>query len=167
MKTRTEWPLAFGMFFLILASTVLLLSGCGGNETEPTQAVETGATLPPAESPMPQPGPTDAAQTDTSTAGTLATSGEEVYVAECSECHGEQGEGLIGPALLGDGANLAAYGTAQGLYDYIHLSMPQDAPGSLTDQQYLEVVTYMLLDNGLVEDETPISHEDLSDIPLQ
>jgi hypothetical protein len=46
--------------------------------------------------------------------------------------------------------------------------MPKDAPGSLTDPQYLEVATYLLLlESAVVEPDTPLSAGGLSDILLE
>jgi polar amino acid transport system substrate-binding protein len=162
MKNRTIWRLAIAFCVLLLASGVVLLAGCGGNETRPTEPPATDAVPePPLPSGTPSPG------ADGIPAEALATSGEAVYAAECAECHGQQGEGIVGPALLGDGANLTVFNTAQGLHNFVHLSMPQDAPGSLTDQQYLEVVTYLLVENAVVEPDTSISLEGLGNLPLE
>ena len=162
MKIGTEWRLAIAFCILLLASSAVLLAGCGGNEAKPTEPPATDApstpTAPP-ETPTPEAVGTPAQ--------TLAASGEEVFAAECAECHGEQGEGLVGPALFGEGVSLAGWSAAQNLYNFVHQAMPQDAPGSLTDQQYLEVVTYLLLQNAAVEPDTPVSLEGLGDIPFQ
>jgi len=166
MKNKTEWRLAFALCVLLLAGTAVLLAGCGGTEVAPTAPPATNTVPPPTPSPT-APADTPTPEADGTPADTLATSGEEVYAAECAECHGEQGEGLIGPALIGDRAKLANYGTAQGVYDYVHTTMPQDAPGSLTDQQYLEVVSFLLLQNAFIQGNTPISEEGLGDISLQ
>ncbi len=171
MMNKSGVRLAIAFVALLLLGSGVLLAGCGGNEEAPAEPTAADAAPPPADNPTPESSPTavpDEAppEGEGAPAEILAAGGEEVYAAECAECHGEQGEGLVGPALLG-GANLAAYNTARGLYDYVHLAMPQDAPGSLTDQQYLEVVAFMLLENAVVESDTSLSLEGLSDIPLQ
>ncbi len=80
-----------------------------------------------------------------------ATAGAAVYAAQCAACHGNQLEGVAGPALKGSG--FKAMATAQGLngeslLQVVALSMPQTDPGSLSAEQYAEVVAYMLRENG-------------------
>jgi mono/diheme cytochrome c family protein len=65
--------------------------------------------------------------------------GSTVYLAECAHCHDPGG---TAPVL--DRANLAAYETARGLFDYTRTTMPPDAPGRLTDEDYWDVTAYML-----------------------
>ena len=167
MKNRIGLRLAAALCVLLLAGSAMMLAGCGGTEAAPTEPPETDAAPEPAASPTTAPADTPTPEVEGTPADTLAMSGEEVYAAECAQCHGELGEGLVGPALIGDAASLEVYSTAQGLYDYVHLTMPQDAPGSLTDQQYLEVVTFLLLQNNVVQGNTSISEEGLGDIPLE
>ncbi len=112
--------------------------------------------------------PTPEAEEDEGpTAGSLADAGQEVYMAECARCHGEEGEGVTAPAVIGDNANLAKYNTAQGLYDYVSSAMPLDAPGSLSDQEYLQVVTHLLLQNDFVDEDRSVTQGQLSDISLE
>ncbi len=80
-----------------------------------------------------------------------ATAGATVYAAQCGACHGSALEGVAGPALKGD--QFKAMATAQGLngltlHQVIAQSMPQTDPGSLTPDQYNEVVAYILQQNG-------------------
>ena len=88
--------------------------------------------------------------------------GQSVYTAECAECHDPGG---IGPVL--DASNLAAYGTAQELYTYVHGAMPLDAPGSLTDQQYYDVTAYMISDAGLLPQDVVIGPDTLGTVNLR
>jgi len=100
-------------------------------------------------------------------AGAVAAAGREVFSRECAECHGAQGEGLTGPTLIGENTNLPAFGTARGLYNFIRRGMPLDAPGSLSDQEYLEALAFLLLENAEVEEDTPLGVEGLDEIDLQ
>ena len=45
--------------------------------------------------------------------------------------------------------------------------MPLDAPGSLPQQEYLEVLAFLLLENARVEEDTPLGVEGLDEIDLQ
>jgi sulfane dehydrogenase subunit SoxC len=98
------------------------------------------------------------------TAGQLAQAGRTVFDAECVRCHGEQGEGVTAPALIG--TSLARFRTGTGLMDYIRRTMPADRPGSLSQQQAFEVTVYVLLENGHVEEDEQLTQEDLGEIQL-
>jgi alcohol dehydrogenase (cytochrome c) len=78
-----------------------------------------------------------------------AARGAAVYNQSCLQCHGSHLEGQSGPALSGQ-ALKSAYGagTAEPLYDFISRQMPQDAPGSLSQAQYLDVTAFILSKNG-------------------
>lgn len=80
--------------------------------------------------------------------------GQQVYAQSCASCHGQQGEGVTGPALVGSGAGIKRYGDAQSLYNFISTSMPLNAPGSLSSDDYWAVEAYILQQNGLLQGKT-------------
>ncbi len=100
------------------------------------------------------------------TAGQLADQGKLVFARHCAKCHGDQGQGVTAPANIGPNAQLEKYKTAKGLYDYVSTLMPNDAPGSLSPQEYLQVVSYLLVENNFVKPDTPINPNTLDSIPL-
>ncbi|MBI2149575.1 MAG: c-type cytochrome [Acidobacteria bacterium] len=78
-----------------------------------------------------------------------AKRGGEVYLAECSNCHGRDLEGAdMTPALTG-GAFLANWdGLSVGdLFERIRVSMPANSPGTLSRQRNVDVLAYMLAFN--------------------
>nr|WP_298721087.1 PQQ-binding-like beta-propeller repeat protein [uncultured Steroidobacter sp.] len=88
--------------------------------------------------------------------------GNTVYTQSCVVCHGANLQGESGPPLTGDTFKQAyGGGTAEQLYDFVSRQMPQDKPGSLTQQQYLDVTAYMLSKNGI-----PAGSKDLSTATL-
>lgn len=97
----------------------------------------------------------------------LAAKGREVYLAQCAQCHGKQGEGFIGPAVIGPDARLARFGTGQRFFDYVSSTMPQSNPGGLTEQQYLQVVTYLLAANGVIAPTASPGRGELAGISLK
>ena len=80
-----------------------------------------------------------------------ATRGQFVYIQECLSCHGARLQGVSGPPLQGPnfGKSMAlGRMTTDSLYAFIHGGMPMNAPGSLADRQYLDVLAYILNKNG-------------------
>jgi S-disulfanyl-L-cysteine oxidoreductase SoxD len=80
--------------------------------------------------------------------------GREVYTAECAQCHGANGEGGTGPLLVGGNKRIASYESTERLYDYVSRTMPFDEPGSLTPEQYWNVIAYLLDANELLPADT-------------
>lgn len=76
-----------------------------------------------------------------------ATAGRSAYDTNCSKCHGARLEGVDAPALAGRTA-MQTFDTAGGLYDVISVAMPPDAPGSLGDKTYLDIIAYVMTFNG-------------------
>ena len=75
-----------------------------------------------------------------------AARGQKVYTDSCSSCHGDDlsGGGQT-PPLSGKEFNSDWNDLSMGdLYDRTHLSMPADKPGSLTPEQTVDVIAYLL-----------------------
>jgi mono/diheme cytochrome c family protein len=85
--------------------------------------------------------------------------GQEVYAAECAQCHGEQGEGGTGPVLIGGNKRIASYETTERLYDYVSRTMPFDEPGTLSQEQYWDVIAYVLDENALLPQDVVLGPE--------
>ncbi len=80
-----------------------------------------------------------------------ASQGRQIYQTHCSQCHGSDLKGQAGPALAGPGFKSSlqfSKMSTQQLFDFISQQMPADAPGSLSHQQYLRVLAYLLSKNG-------------------
>jgi len=75
-----------------------------------------------------------------------ADRGKAVYAMNCAGCHGDKAEGgNAGPTLSGpDFTNGYKDGNASALYTKISNDMPSSAPGSLTPEQYADVMAYLL-----------------------
>lgn len=81
-----------------------------------------------------------------------AERGEVIYPSICGRCHGHRLDGapddpdmlpappIAGPKFLRkwNGSSLAA------LYEYLRTSMPAINPGSLSEREYTDVLSYML-----------------------
>lgn len=71
--------------------------------------------------------------------------GRALYATSCASCHGATGEGGAAPPLWGArsynvGAGMARRLTAAA---FVRANMPFSAPGTLTDQQALDVAAYV------------------------
>ena len=75
-----------------------------------------------------------------------ARRGGRVYNQNCASCHGQGLRGgEMAPSLAG--ADFIVFWTELPvgvLFDRIKLTMPEDGPGRLSDQEYTDVVAYML-----------------------
>jgi mono/diheme cytochrome c family protein len=81
-----------------------------------------------------------------------AERGERTFQIHCSRCHGENLQGNVAPALAGEvfmerwGGHPVDWLLFQAL-----ASMPPHAPRFLPDQDYADVIVYVLTENGVLE----------------
>jgi cytochrome c len=91
--------------------------------------------------------------------------GKTLYAENCSSCHGDHGEGgvttrgkvppVVGPTALpfypppGARYRKQQFGTARDLYDFVKATMPPGMGGTLADQDYLDIVAFALMANGV------------------
>jgi mono/diheme cytochrome c family protein len=90
-----------------------------------------------------------------------AKRGESLYAQHCSSCHGSTFEGgEMAPPLAGGAFNANWNGLSLGdLVERIRISMPQNSPGSLSRQQYVDVVATMLAGGEFPTGETELPGE--------
>ena len=103
-----------------------------------------------------------------------ARRGETIYPAICGRCHGRKLDGapddhdffstppIAGPKFLrkwGE-TSLAA------LFEYTRTTMPEINPGSLSDQEFLDVLSFMLAVTGAPAGEIDLGVEALSTIQI-
>jgi S-disulfanyl-L-cysteine oxidoreductase SoxD len=89
-----------------------------------------------------------------------AAAGRELFSANCARCHGEKGEGGVGPRLTGGQGSLATakpvktvgsfWPYATTVWDYINRAMPFDQPGKLKPNEVYALVAYILDLNGVI-----------------
>jgi cytochrome c2 len=103
-----------------------------------------------------------------------ASMGETTYGGQCAQCHGNNLRGVPerGPSLIG-GAFAERWfgGNAYDLFEYIRRYMPPQNPRGLNDFQYINVMSYILRENGFEanfeeEDYLPIGANELRAIGL-
>ena|SRR2546425_7092038 len=74
-----------------------------------------------------------------------ADRGREAYAVHCSSCHAEDLEGVAGPAIKGSQfIDNWREDSLKSLFTFIQTRMPQRARGSLSEQTYLDILTYIL-----------------------
>lgn len=194
MRCACERPAGLLALTTLLLAT-LIAAACGGSSAAPTAApttavkaatqsvATTGAVLAPTAAGAVTPvGPTVAAAATAlaptgvavgtaaaagaaASAGQLADAGKTVFADNCARCHGDQGQGVTGPALIGPSASYGRFSNAEQLLNYISTAMPMDHPGSLTPQQYLQVTAYLLVQNNILQ--TSASMSNLGSVPLK
>ncbi|MGE0446250.1 MAG: c-type cytochrome [Vicinamibacterales bacterium] len=87
-----------------------------------------------------------------------AARGKEKALAECGQCHGEMMEGALAPTLKGDDFIGHWYDAKlRELSDKVTMTMPQQAPGSLSPEDYADIMAYLLELNGFPAGQTALS----------
>ena len=107
----------------------------------------------PAAQPEPSPSPGNGVFTEVQ-----AKRGKEVYAKSCTLCHAEALTGIdqAGPLAGARFINNWKGRTVADLFQRIRLTMPPGNPGTLTSQQTIDVVAYVLQYNGLPVGETEL-----------
>jgi mono/diheme cytochrome c family protein len=103
--------------------------------------------------------------------------GAALYAQKCVSCHGEKGEGGLGPRLVGGRGTLQApsqpvqtigsywpYPTM--VFDYIRRAMPWAQPKSLTNDEVYAAVAYIFSINGLIKDTDVMNKETLMKVQM-
>jgi mono/diheme cytochrome c family protein len=103
--------------------------------------------------------------------------GGELYGMHCAHCHGDAGQGTDdGPQVVGAGAlpleppeermvREAEFRTALDVFTFASENMPGDDPGSLSDQQIVDVLAFALFANGVMLEE-PLGFDNAADIVI-
>lgn len=88
-----------------------------------------------------------------------ATRGEDIFFNICVECHFEDDFG--GPFMQSwSGASVKA------LLEEIQATMPEDNPGGLPANQYIDVISFMFRLSGMPVGEAEMTEADLDDIDI-
>jgi mono/diheme cytochrome c family protein len=90
-----------------------------------------------------------------------ATRGKALYSENCASCHGgELTGGEMAPPLAG-GEFMAGWDglTIGDLFERVRISMPQNAPGSLSGQQNADILAFMFSANKFPPGQTEMPKE--------
>ncbi len=90
-----------------------------------------------------------------------AERGKQLYSDACASCHGpELTGGEMAPPLVGGDFTSDWNGLTVGdLFERMRISMPQNAPGSLTGQQNADILAYMLQVNKFPSGQTELAKD--------
>jgi len=88
--------------------------------------------------------------------------GQGVYADACASCHAAELAGAdVVPALVGpDFLRKWTGATAGELFEQIRSTMPQDSPGSLSPQQYADVLALIFNKNKFPAGKIPLPDDD-------
>jgi len=102
--------------------------------------------------------------------------GRALFALRCAKCHGEKGEGDVGPALVGGRGTLTTakprktvgsfWPYATTLWDYIHRAMPFNEPGALSPTQVYAAAAYILYLNEIVSEKEVLNAKTLAKIRM-
>jgi len=105
--------------------------------------------------------------------------GEEVYMAKCAACHGEDLQGVLetgGAALIGGRGSLDSgqpiktvesyWPYATTLFDYVKRAMPFDSPGSLGDDEVYAVSAFILAKGDIIDRDQVMNAETLAEVEM-
>jgi mono/diheme cytochrome c family protein len=107
--------------------------------------------------------PTDAYAVGSYFTEAQAQAGQTVFRVQCAICHGDALEGKAGPALAGaQFLSVSQYQqlNADYLYRFMSKHMPANAPGSLSEAEYLDALAYILKVNGYPSGPEPLTADD-------
>jgi S-disulfanyl-L-cysteine oxidoreductase SoxD len=94
-----------------------------------------------------------------------AKRGEAVYSTSCIGCH--EGRDADGPQLMGKSfLDRWREDTLEPLFTFIKTTMPGNAPGSLDERTYIDVVAFVLEANGLPAGNRELSADMVGNIQL-
>jgi mono/diheme cytochrome c family protein len=86
-----------------------------------------------------------------------AANGAKAYQKTCAGCHGAKLQGGMGPALVGRQFWLTYAGKkASTLWSAVHTTMPMMAPGSVSAKNSINIMAFLLQQNGVPAGATPL-----------
>jgi cytochrome c len=92
--------------------------------------------------------------------------GEEVWNNVCARCHAAGSDNPDAPKLL-EPPPIKSFVSAAGMFQYVQESMPYDEPMTLSQEQYWDVVAFILAQKGVSIGETPLGPDNAQSTPVQ
>jgi polar amino acid transport system substrate-binding protein len=89
-----------------------------------------------------------------------AQRGKVIYASKCAVCHGKELTGGGAPALTGTQFFTREMNNKLGdVFRYMAHEMPAGQPGSLTHDQYADLMSFILQTNGFPAGESPLAYD--------
>ncbi len=85
-----------------------------------------------------------------------AERGAETFAASCAGCHGADLSGDFGPRLVPLDPWRWSDAPLSELYAFVRSNMPFGAPGSLSDEAYLDLIAFLVRENGHPPGDAPL-----------
>jgi len=98
-----------------------------------------------------------------------AAAGKQKFADNCEQCHGTNLEGLAGPALKGKNfASVKSAFTVGDVFTIVSQNMPATQPGSLEHDDYVQIMAFLLQQNGYPAGKTALAFDSAqkSGVPL-
>ncbi|HZX69954.1 MAG TPA: cytochrome c [Rhodanobacter sp.] len=90
-----------------------------------------------------------------------ADSGKQKFLENCAQCHGPTLAGRAGPALKGPNfASVKAQFHVSDIFTILSQNMPATEPGSLAHQDYVEIMAFLLQQNGYPDGRSALTFEE-------
>ncbi len=87
-----------------------------------------------------------------------AATGADKFAANCALCHGKKLQGRVGPALTGPNfASAKANFKVSDVFLFLSRQMPAQQPGSLPKQDYVDIMAFLLQQNGYPAGGVPLT----------
>lgn len=86
--------------------------------------------------------------------------GDKLFARSCAACHGESLEGGAGPALTGSTFKTLSdkvHANVSDIFTYMTTNMPMNAPASLSHDQYVQIMSFILSKNGYHANGRPLT----------
>ena len=90
--------------------------------------------------------------------------GEEVWKSICSRCHGPESDNPDAPLLLRPNA-FKTFANGADIFQYVRDSMPGDEPASLAEEQYWDVLAFLLAQQGISNGDAVLGPENAMSVP--
>jgi mono/diheme cytochrome c family protein len=139
------------------------------NAGQAIRVADTGQTPDPGRAPKPKHRTAPALYTEDQ-----ATKGSLAYLQNCAMCHGPnmegQSGGFAGPALKGaDFADPSYDFHVDEIFNFVAKQMPSATPGSLSHEMYVQIMAYLLKQNGYPAGSRELIYEDAekSRVPIR
>ncbi len=170
-RTSRRWLILLGAILLLFVVAVVWVMVVRDRGTTGTvQMITTQENAPQENAPGSADGDATASKDEGWFTEEQASGGQEAYAQACAQCHGEELQGGVGPALTGQtfwdhwGGD-----TVYTFFEYIQRMMPQNAPGSLETETYTDVTAYLLQANGFPQgdEELPAAEDRLSELTIR